>query len=132
MACGGPYFSKLLLNAMYYSASKHSQRPSVRRDPENKATAGWLYRRRFRELLIEEFDKSSITTIQALLIIAVSLFSRCDERGTSWLYAGSAFNMIVDLGLHAGSTGGFPRGLQSGEAEEVGRRVFWGAYGTFL
>lgn len=129
MACGGRYFSKLLLNAMFYSASKHSTRPGVRRDPENEATAGWLYRKRFRELLADEFDKSSITTVQALLIMAVSLFSRCDERSTSWLYAGSAFNMVVDLGLHVGSTGGPPRDSHNDEAEEVARRVYWGAYG---
>lgn len=129
MASGGQYFSKLLLNAMFYSASKHSTRPGVCRDPENQATAGWLYRKRFRKLLAEEFDKSSVTTVQALLIMAVSLFSRCDERSTSWLYAGMAFNMVIDLGLHVGSTGAPRNNSQSDEAGEVAKRVYWGAYG---
>ena len=29
MACNGPYFSKLLLNTIYFCASKHSDRPEM-------------------------------------------------------------------------------------------------------
>ena len=127
MACQGPSFSKLLLNAMYFSASKHSSRLEIRGDANDLATAGWLYRKRFTELLVEDFAKSKITTIQALLIMAVTLFSRCDERSASWLYAGNAFNMIIDLGLHV-----FPSATESKklseEDVEIRKRVFWGAY----
>jgi hypothetical protein len=55
---------------------------------------------RFMELFITAFDKSEITTIQALIIMASPLFTRCDERSLSWLYSGIAFNMIIDLGMH--------------------------------
>ncbi|PVH70630.1 hypothetical protein DL98DRAFT_436646 [Cadophora sp. DSE1049] len=125
MACGGPYFSKLLLNAMYYSVSKHSSCLSIRRDITDRDSAGWSFRQRFRELLRDEFDKSKITTIQALLIMASSLFTRCDERSTSWLYAGNAFNMVTDMGLHA--TSSYCR-KTSAEESEIHRRVFWSAY----
>lgn len=126
MACSGPYFSKLLLNAMFFSASKNTLRPEVRRDPTNIRTAGYKYRHRFMELLSTEFDKSKITTIQALIIVAGALFTWCDERSTSFLYAGIAFNMIVDLGLHVGTTG---KEILSEEDFEVRRRLFWGAFG---
>jgi hypothetical protein len=122
MACKGPYFSKLLLNAMFYSVSKHSPRTEIQRDNDCD-TAGWSFRLRFTELLRDEFDRSSIPTIQALLIMASSLFTRCDERSTSWLYAGNAFNMAIDLGLHVE--------LQTSlapEEREVRRRVFWASY----
>ncbi|KAH6658845.1 fungal-specific transcription factor domain-containing protein, partial [Plectosphaerella plurivora] len=125
MACDGPYFSKLLLNAMYYSVSKHSKSDTIRKDQGDISTAGWMFRQRFIELLRDEFDKSKITTIQALLIMASSLFTRCDERSTSWLYAGNAFNMIIDLGLHVKR----PNDTSASPVdEEIERRVYWAAY----
>lgn len=124
MACGGPYFSKLLLNAILFTVSKHCSRPEIRSDPEDITTAGWRFRQRFTELLRDSFDKSEITTLQALLIMSNSLFSRCDERSLSWLYAGNAFNMIIDLGLHVLPS---PEKM-SAEEIEVRKRVLWGAY----
>lgn len=125
MACGGTYFSKLLLNAMYYSVSKHSPCTTIRQNADDRATAGWSFRRRFTSLLRDEYDKSRITTIQALIIMASSLFTRCDERSASWLYAGNAFNMIIDLGLHVESSATKSIGA---EELEIRRRVFWSAY----
>jgi hypothetical protein len=122
MACGGQYFSKLLLNAMYYSVSKHSPDTSIRQDPADISTAGWSFRQRFTGLLHEVYHKSEITTIQALLVMASSLFTRCDERSTSWLYAGNAFNMIVDLGLHVPYS---PTSQLTAEILEIRTRVFW-------
>ncbi len=128
MACAGPFFSKLLLNAIFFAASKHSRRLEVRSNPNDITTAGWSYRTRFKSLLSTSFDSSSVTTIQALLIMANSLFSRCDERSLSWIYAGSAFKMIIDLGLQIESG---ENSLEVAETIEVRRRLFWGAFGTF-
>ncbi|KAJ6151223.1 hypothetical protein N7470_007817 [Penicillium chermesinum] len=124
MACNGPYFSKLTLNAIFFTVSKHSSRLSIRSDPDDITTAGWSFRQRFTELLRDSFDKSEITTLQALLIMSNSLFSRCDERSLSWLYAGNAFNMIIDLGLHV-----LPSPSEmTAEDLEIRKRVLWGAY----
>jgi hypothetical protein len=127
MACNGPYFSKLLLNAIFFVTSKHCLRPELRLDPADITTAGWRFRQRFSELLRDTFDKSEITTIQALLIVSNGLFSRCDERSLSWLYTGNAFNMIIDLGLHVQP----PDSHTTSEDLEVRRRVVWGAYRKF-
>jgi hypothetical protein len=128
MACGGPYFSKLLLNAIYFGASKFSSRLEVRRDPNDVRTAGWLFRQRVRELLGGALDRSDITTIQALLVMASSLFALGDERSAAWLYAGTAFRMIIDLGMHvdASKLSNFRR--LTDEDLEIRRRVFWGAF----
>lgn len=127
MACNGPNFSKLLLNAILFAVSKHSSRLSIRSDPEDITTAGWRFRQRFTELLRDCFDKSEITTLQALLIMSNCLFSRCDERSLSWLYAGNAFNMIIDLGLHV-----LPSPSEmTAEDLEIRKRVLWGAYCKF-
>ena len=130
MASGGPYFSKLLLNAIFFGVSKFSSRPEVRKDPNDVRTAGWMFRERVKALLGEELDRSKITTIQALLVMSSSLFALGDERSAAWLYAGTAFRMIIDLGMHVDAPL-LPnlRGL-SDEDIEIRRRVFWGAFGT--
>lgn len=132
MACNGPYYSKLLLNAIYFGASKFSSRPEVRRDPDDVRTAGWLYRERVRELLGGALDRSDITTIQALLVMASSLFALGDERSAAWLYAGTAFRMIIDLGMHVDGSRLLNHRRFSDEDLEIRRRVFWGAFGIIL
>ncbi|OAA58925.1 Transcription factor [Niveomyces insectorum RCEF 264] len=126
MACGGPYFSRLLLNAIFFGASKFSNRLEVRRDPNDVRTAGWLFRERVRQLLGSALDRSDITTIQGLLVMTSSLFALGDERSAAWLYAGTAFRMIIDLGMHVDG-GILQRGLTE-EDVEIRRRVFWGAF----
>lgn len=125
MACGGSYFSKLLLNAIYFGAAKFSPRLEVRKDPDDVRTAGWQYRERVRELLGGSLDRSDVPTIQALLVMTNSLFALGDERSAAWLYSGLAFRMLIDLGMHVDltSTRRF-----SDEDLEIRRRVFWGAF----
>lgn len=128
MATGGPYFSKLLLNAIYFGASKFSNRPEVRRDPDDVRTAGWTFRMRVKELLGSALDRSEMTTIQALLVMTSSLFALGDERSAAWLYSGTAFRMIIDLGMHVDATALSDSRRLSDEDIEVRRRVFWGAF----
>ena len=128
MARGGPYFSKLLLNAIYFGASKFSNRPEVRKDPDDARTSGWMFRNRIKELLGDALDHSKITTIQALLVMASSLFALGDERSAAWLYAGTAFRMIIDLGMHVDATMLPNMRRLSEEDLEIRRRVFWGAF----
>ena len=127
MACRGPYFSKLLLNAIYFYACKYTTRVEVRRDPNSRLTAGWMFRQKATELLDKSYDKSSITTIQALLLMSSALFSWCDEKSMSWLYSGMAFSMIVDLGIHVDATISKRKFVE--EDLEIRLRVFWTAYG---
>ncbi|KAG2415382.1 hypothetical protein HFD88_006573 [Aspergillus terreus] len=128
MATNGPYFSKLLLNAIYFGASKFSNRPEVRKDPNDARTAGWTFRMRVKELLGSALDRSEITTIQALLVMTSSLFALGDERSAAWLYAGTAFRMIIDLGMHVDATMLPNMRRLSQEDVEIRRRVFWGAF----
>lgn len=130
MACGGPYFAKLLLNAIYFGASKFSPRHDVRKDLNDVRTAGWEFRERVRELLGSALNRSDVTTIQALLVMTNSLFVLGDERSAAWLYAGLAFRMIIDLGMHV-DVPDLGRKF-SDEDLEIRRRVFWGAFGMFL
>lgn len=128
MACGGPYFSKILLNAIYYGASKFSPRLDIRKDPEDVRTAGWRFRDRVRDLLGPALDHSQISTIQALLQMSNSLFALSDEQSASWVYAGTAFRMLIDLGLHVDATAMPSMQRLSDEDIEIRRRVFWSAF----
>jgi hypothetical protein len=129
MACAGPYYSKLLLNAIYFGASKFSPRSDVRKDPNDVRTAGWRFRERIRELLVTSLERSEVTTIQALLIMTNSLFALGDERSAAWLYAGLAFRMIIDMGIHVDVTDVATARNYSDEDLEIRRRVFWAAFG---
>jgi hypothetical protein len=97
MACGGPYFSHLLLNAIFFSVSKFSNRPEVYDDPSNQQTAGKRFLRRIKQLLGEALDQSTIPTIQAMLLLSSSLFA-LGNQSAAWLYNGIALQMIFDLG----------------------------------
>ncbi|CZT52600.1 related to pathway-specific regulatory protein nit-4 [Rhynchosporium secalis] len=117
MAGGGTYFSKLLLNAIYFGSCKFSPREEVK-------NLHAQFRQRVRELLGVALDKSDITTIQAMLVMTNSLFALGDERSAAWIYAGIAFRMLIDLGTHLDNHG--PKFTE--EDMEIRRRVFWGAF----
>lgn len=97
MATGGPYFSHLLLNAIYFSVSKFSNRIEVYDDPSVQKTAGNRFLRRAKQLLGEALDQSSIPTIQAMLLLSSSMFA-LGHQSAAWLYHGIAIQMIFDLG----------------------------------
>jgi hypothetical protein len=128
MACNGPYFSKILLNAIFYGASKFSPRLDLRKDPNDVRTAGWQFRNRVRDLLGPALDHSEITTIQALLQMSNSLFALGDEQSAAWVYAGTAFRMLVDVGLHVDAAMMPTMERLSEEDLEIRRRVYWSAY----
>ena len=137
MACNGPYFSKLLLNAIFFSASKNSPLTQFRCSGAvtEAPTAVSPFRIRAEELLTTSTSglptrmKSDITTIQALLIMSEALFAWCDERSLSWLYSGLAINMIVDLGIHTDRRTPAMNKALTTEDLEIRRRLFWAAFG---
>ncbi|KAF7561206.1 hypothetical protein G7046_g2935 [Stylonectria norvegica] len=135
MACNGPYFSKLLLNSIYFVATKHSSPIGYAINPDDEGKPGSSYRRKVEAILhdgAEVMVKSEITTIQALLILSDSLFTWCDERSLSWHYSGVAINMITDLGLHSEGSLLKTRGTCKPVDLEVQRRVFWAAFGMSI
>jgi hypothetical protein len=57
------------------------------------------------------------------------LFALGDERSAAWLYAGLAFRMIIDLGMHVDRVDLTNIRKFSDEDYEIRRRVFWAAFG---
>ncbi|KAM3443682.1 hypothetical protein NHJ13734_001804 [Beauveria thailandica] len=132
MAANGPSFSKLLLYAILFAASKYAVDDRVRSDPHDPETTGIPFRRRFEEILVEpganRLFESKITTVQALLIVANVLLSWRDESSLAWHYTGVAINMIIDLGIHTERHPTQSTSIWYAERVEVHRRVFWAAF----
>ncbi|KAL7915555.1 fungal-specific transcription factor domain-containing protein [Trichoderma velutinum] len=141
MACNGPLFSKLLLNAIYFSASEYLSRAAAsgleetmatRCDAADNCTTGLEFRRRIDDMLHDPetrlLFKSEVTTIQALIIVSDALFTWCDEKSASWHYSGIAISMITDLGLHSESVNLSATSNRSLENIETHRRLFWAAF----
>jgi hypothetical protein len=133
MACRGRYFNELLLNMIMFVAFKHVPPQQSHNINFDACVSGMTFRRRAEKLLYRAdtqlLTRSSITTIQALLLMSDALFAWCDERSLSWQYLGIAINMIIDLGIHTTRSGFYQHG--SAEQQEIGRRVFWSAYSRF-
>ncbi|KAM3497447.1 hypothetical protein MY10362_009207 [Beauveria mimosiformis] len=132
MAANGPFFSKLLLYAILFAASKYAVDDRVRSDPHDPETTGIPFRRRFEEILVEpganRLFESKLTTAQALLIVANVLLSWRDESSLAWHYTGVAINMIIDLGIHTERHPTQSTSIHYAERVEVHRRVFWAAF----
>ncbi|PMB67308.1 putative transcriptional regulatory protein [Beauveria bassiana] len=132
MAANGPYFSKLLLYAILFAASKYAVDDRVRSDPHDPETTGIPFRRRFEEILVEpganRLFESKLTTAQALLIVANVLLSWRDESSLAWHYTGVAINMIIDLGIHTERHPTQFTSIYKAEKVELHRRVFWAAF----
>jgi hypothetical protein len=140
MASQGPYFSPLLLNAIFFVASKHvasKDRPSLEGscNGTDNCNTGLQFRRKIEGILhhpeTRVLFKSNITTVQALLLMSDALFSWCDERSLSWHYLGIAINMIVDLRIHSENFTHTLAESHSPEEMETHRRLFWAAFGRF-
>ena len=98
-ARNGPYFSKSLLNAMCFSASRHANPQLCRNYNTNVIDLRTRFQSRFKESLRDIIDHSTITAIQALLVMSSALAGVGEERNAAWIYSGIAFRMIFDLGL---------------------------------
>ncbi|KAL6890091.1 hypothetical protein GGI43DRAFT_416368 [Trichoderma evansii] len=132
MACQGTYFSPLLLNSILFHASKHVPGVEGTCDVSDNCNPGRQFRQKAEDLLFSRetqiLCKSSIPTIQALLLMSDALFSWCDERSLSWHYLGIATNMIIDLGIHSETSPLMLKKSLSPEDVEIRRRVFWSAF----
>jgi hypothetical protein len=142
LATGGPHCNKLLLNAIYYTAALQSSRENMRDDPAHPEYLGVKFFQRFQSLLATEIQTSSTATIGAL----VSMGSSCVSNGRQTIgriYAGIAYQMIVDLGLHVDPekvqmsslvmSSTEPPGSSSSSSLtavdlEIQKRYVWGAY----
>jgi Fungal specific transcription factor domain len=87
LSAGGKYFSPLLLNAILAHACQISDWPGARSDPEDPCSAGNHFFVTAKELLDRELERPSVTTVQALALMA-SREAGCARDARGWLYSG--------------------------------------------
>ncbi|KAJ9091884.1 hypothetical protein QFC19_008910 [Naganishia cerealis] len=117
MACNGPFFSKILLNALHYVAqilygvAKFSDRPGLQQ-PEINGGRGFLSRA--TTLLGSALLHPNITVVQALLLLCNSLGAQGSSTSAPILY------LRIDLNQE--------RSKDSPETIELKRRIVWAAF----
>ncbi|KAI9595255.1 fungal-specific transcription factor domain-containing protein [Syncephalis fuscata] len=116
----------LLLNAIYAIAARWANDPSLYAEPGKPLTAGQVFFDRARVLLDDEYDRSELTTVQALIVMSFYQHG-CSQSMSSWLLAGMAFRMAHDLGMHRDCERWGLEGLDRVE-KETRRRVWWACF----
>ncbi|KAF9179512.1 hypothetical protein BGZ51_006861 [Haplosporangium sp. Z 767] len=89
-----------LLFAIMGLASRFSDNPSFRNpQPGIERPPCTIFYERAKYFIKDEYDNSQISTIQALLLMAVQQMGFCESQ-RAWLYVGMAIRMAQDLGLN--------------------------------
>jgi hypothetical protein len=93
------YCSPLLINAILALSCRLSTLPMTRGEPTNPASAGDHFFDEARQLLDQEADHHSMTTIQALGIMSTREFS-CGRDQEGRYYAGQSMRLAIEMGLN--------------------------------
>jgi Fungal specific transcription factor domain len=89
------------------------------------ALAGDEYAAKARQLLSLEFDRPTVSNVQALIILGLHEFG--SSRGArAWMYAGIAIRMAISLGLNVEDEAQLSKEMWL--EREIRRRVFWSCF----
>ena len=83
----GKYCTPLLLSAIFALASRYSDRPELRTDPNNPSTAGDAFAEQANILLLYENQAATTTTVQAVALLSLRAMSE-NKEAMGWLYSG--------------------------------------------
>ncbi|GES75283.1 fungal-specific transcription factor domain-containing protein [Rhizophagus clarus] len=111
------YSSIILFYAIFSIATRYIDDPALKFYSEEFSGSGFYAKA--RELLKDEFDKTSISVVQALLLLSIQIQGHKDS--ITWVYIGLATRIAQDMGLHRDSAKWNIDERQS----EVRRRVWW-------
>lgn len=120
------YCSSLLVNAICAYACHLTNEPAGRTDPSNFRTAGDHFFTEAKRLLYEDDEIPSLTTTQALCIMAMREPSTGRES-TGFRYMGRCMRMCIELGLHLKNNASPVLNLTPSEVE-VRKVTFWGCF----
>jgi len=119
------YCSPLLVNAILAYACHFTDEPAGRTDPDNFRTAGDHFFEEARRLLHEN-ETSSLTTVQALCVMAMREPS-AGRDSSGFMYMGRCIRMAIELGLHLNHSAAPAMHLTPSEIE-VRKVTFWGCF----
>ena len=115
------YCSSMLVNALLALGCRFSTKPNTRANQDDPHTSGDHFFKESLRLYHLEQDHRSLTTIQALGIMAIREAS-CGRDSESWYYAGQSIRIAIEMGLHMNDG--------TGDEDEVAVQAatFWGAF----
>jgi hypothetical protein len=133
----GPWVNKLLLNAIFYSSSLHSDRKAFLGSPDDTQSICSRFYDRFSCLLVPAMGNSSIPSAAALLLVSCTLLSE-GKASAAWTLSGTAYRMIIDLGCHMMLGPDYEeikyqsskQMLHKDIEQESRKRLYWAAYVT--
>lgn len=115
------YCSPMLVNALLALGCRFSTKPNTQSNPDDPHTSGNHFFEESLRLYHQEEDHRSLTTIQALGIMAIREASNGHDS-ESWYYARQSIRISIEMGLH--------RKIGTGDEDEVAVQTatFWGAF----
>jgi hypothetical protein len=124
----GRYCTPLLLLAILSLSSRYSDWPEARTDPQDANTAGEAFANQAKELLFQEIEAPTVSTVQAAVLLALREYA-VNAETSAWVYIGMAVRMAHTLGLNVDCSS-WVASTQITPLEEEVRRVAW--WGCFL
>ncbi len=121
------FYSPLLLSAIFALASRYSDRPEVRTNPDHPVTAGDKFAAQAKVMLQYECEAPTTLTVQATALLALRE-TALDKEALGWMYCGMASRMALNLGLHLDCSLCIEHGLLTKEEVESRKMAWWGCY----
>ncbi|KAF7953392.1 uncharacterized protein EAE97_000791 [Botrytis byssoidea] len=118
--------SELLVNAILALGCRFSANVNARTDPHDSGTAGGHFFAEATRLLKLEKDQHSLTTIQALGLMAIREASGGRSSASIYL-SGQSLRLAIEMGLHLEAEGQLPSQPVEG-SQAVRLATFWGAF----
>lgn len=120
------YCSDLLVNAIQAVGCQFSLQAGARADPNDSNTAGDHFFAEAERLLFEDKDHRSLTTIQALGLMAIRE-ANSGHLSQSISFSGQSIQSAVEMGLHLDAEGQqMPEQIEG--MHEVRSCTLWGAF----
>jgi hypothetical protein len=98
------YYSELLVNAIQAMGCRFFSQAGAQADPNDGNTAGDHFFAEAERLLFEEKDHRSLTTIQALGLMAIREASS-GHSSQSIFFSGQSMRLAIEMGLHLDAEG---------------------------
>jgi hypothetical protein len=123
----GPFHTPLLLATIYALASRYSDRPEVRTNPQDPYTAGVAFLAQAKVMLQYESEAPTTRTVQAVLLLSLCETAQ-DREALGFIYCGMATRMALNLGLHVDSSSCISEGLLTVDEVKDRQVTWWGVY----
>lgn len=120
------YCSSLLTNALLALGCRFSNMDGAKDNTGESLTSGKSFFRECERLYFDETDHRSITTVQALGIMAIREAS-CGRISMSEFYSGQCMRLAIEMGLHRIGDSR-PQNDTNDDERTVRLATFWGAF----